>query len=143
VEGTAPPEADQPLAENFRYFLTTMNILLVDDNTFNLKLLRKKLEDSGFGVATALDGIKALNAVRTAPPDLVLLDVMMPRLDGYRVCKLLRMDERFASLPIIMLTSKAGEEDRMLGLELGVDAFILKTADFKEITGVIEKCLNQ
>ena len=120
-----------------------MKVLLVDDNTFNLKLLQKRLEESGFEVATALDGIKALNAVRTDPPDLILLDIMMPRLDGYRVCKLLRMDERFNSLPIIMLTSKAGEEDRMLGLELGVNDFILKNADFQEIARVINKCLDR
>ena len=120
-----------------------MNILLVDDNDFILKLLQKRLEGSGFVVATASDGIKALNAVRRDPPDLILLDIMMPRLDGYKVCKLLRMDERFTDLPIIMLTSKAGEEDRMLGLELGVSAFILKNADFQEIARVIKKCLNQ
>jgi DNA-binding response OmpR family regulator len=119
-----------------------MNILLVDDNTFSLKLLQKRLEDEGYEVTTALDGIKALNAVRTDQPDLILLDIMMPRLDGFRVCKLLRMDERFASLPIIMFTSKAGEEDKMLGLELGINAFILKNADFQEITRVIKKCLN-
>lgn len=120
-----------------------MNILLVDDNNYNLKLLRKQLEDAGFKVRTAMDGIKALNAVRADTPDLLLLDIMMPRLDGYKVCKLLRMDERFASLPIIMLTSKAGEEDRILGLELGVNAFILKNAKFEEIAGMINKCLKQ
>jgi len=69
-----------------------MKVLLVDDNNFSLKLLQKRVEESGFEVATALDGIKALNAVRTDPPDLILLDIMMPRLDGYRVCKLLRVE---------------------------------------------------
>jgi DNA-binding response OmpR family regulator len=120
-----------------------MKVLLVDDNNFSLKLLQKQLEDSGYEVTTAVDGIKALNVVRTTPPDIILLDVMMPRLDGYKVCKLLRMDERFTTLPIIMLTSKAGEEDRMLGLELGVNDFILKNADFQEIARVINKCLDQ
>ena len=119
-----------------------MKVLLVDDNNFSLKLLQKQLEDSGYEVTTAVDGIKALNVVRTTPPDIILLDVMMPRLDGYKVCKLLRMDERFTTLPIIMLTSKAGEEDRMLGLELGVNDFILKNADFQEIARVIKKCLD-
>lgn len=120
-----------------------MKILLVDDNTFSLKLLQKKLEDTGYEVETALDGIKALNAVRADPPELILLDVMMPRLDGYRVCKLLRMDKRFGSIPIIMLTSKAGEEDRRLGLELGVNAFILKSADLQEIIRVIKMSLDE
>ena len=120
-----------------------MKVLLVDDNNFSLKLLQKQLEDSGYEVTTAVDGIKALNVVRTTPPDIILLDVMMPRLDGYKVCKLLRMDERFTTLPIIMLTSKAGEEDRMLGLELGVNDFILKNADFQEIARVINKCLDR
>ena len=120
-----------------------MKVLLVDDNNFSLKLLQKQLEDSGYEVTTAVDGIKALNVVRTTPPDIILLDVMMPRLDGYKVCKLLRMDERFTTLPIIMLTSKAGEEDRMLGLELGVNDFILKNADFQEIARVIKKCLDE
>jgi DNA-binding response OmpR family regulator len=120
-----------------------MKILLVDDNVFTVKLLQKKLEGAGFQVMTAVDGIKALNEVRTDTPDLILLDIMMPRLDGYKVCKLLRMDERYRSLPIIMFTSKAGEEDRELGIELGVNAFILKTAEFKEIKRIIDKCVEK
>lgn len=116
-----------------------MNILIVDDNAFALKTLREKLEGAGHRVETATDGIKALNAIRTSTPHLVLLDVMLPRLDGYKVCKLLKQDKRFKTLPIIMLTSKAGEEDRELGLELGVDSFILKSGDYKDLLPEIEK----
>ena len=116
-----------------------MRILLVDDNPFAIKTLQEKLEGAGHRVETATDGIKALNAIRTSPPDLVLLDIMLPRLDGYRVCKLLKQDDRFQAIPVVMLTSKAGEEDKELGLELGVDNFVLKSADFKDLLPEIEK----
>ncbi len=115
-----------------------MKILLVEDNAFSRQLLQRRLEEAGYTVETAPDGISALNAIRAGRPDMVLLDIMMPRLDGYQVCKLLRIDDRFAGLPIIMLTSKAGQEDRELGLEVGVDDFILKNAEFGRILKVIE-----
>lgn len=115
-----------------------MKILLVEDNAFSRRLLQRRLEESGYTVETAPDGITALNAIRADRPDMILLDIMMPRLDGYQVCKLLRLDDRFADLPIIILTSKAGQEDRELGLEAGVDDFILKNAEFPLILKVIK-----
>ncbi len=114
-----------------------MKILLVEDNAFTRKLLQKQLEAADYRVETAADGIAALNAIRADRPDLVLLDIMMPRLDGYQVCRLLRLDDRFADLPIIMLTSKAGQEDRERGVEAGVNDFILKNAEFGLILKVI------
>jgi DNA-binding response OmpR family regulator len=116
-----------------------MKILLVEDNAFTRKLLQKQLEAADYQVQTAPDGIAALNAIRADRPDIILLDIMMPRLDGYQVCKLLRLDDRFAGIPIIMLTSKAGQEDRDRGMEAGVDDFILKNAEFGLILKVIEE----
>ncbi len=116
-----------------------MKILLVEDNAFTRKLLQKQLEEADYQVQTVTDGIVALNAIRAARPDMVLLDIMMPRLDGYQVCKLLRLDDRFADLPIIMLTSKAGQEDRERGMEAGVDDFILKNAEFSLIHKKIQE----
>ena len=116
-----------------------MKILLVEDNDFTRKLLQKQLEEEGYRVEIAADGIAALNAIRADRPDMVLLDIMMPRLDGYQVCRLLRLDDRFADLPIIMLTSKAGQEDRERGVEAGVNDFILKNAEFGLILKLIKE----
>ncbi len=116
-----------------------MKILLVEDNAFTRKLLRKQLEEADYQVQAVIDGIAALNAIRAGRPDMVLLDIMMPRLDGYQVCKLLRLDDRFVDLPIIALTSRAGQEDRERGMEAGVDDFILKNADFSLILKIIKE----
>ena len=117
-----------------------MKILLVEDNDFSRKIILKKLETAGYAVEAAGDGIQALNILRSsAPPDLILMDIMMPRLDGYKTTKLIKQDDRFAQIPVIMLTSKASEEDRMMSLEVGADSFVLKNAPFEKIDKLITK----
>lgn len=101
-------------------------ILVVDDEPDALELVSFNLKAAGHEVVTAQDGQEALKKARQTVPDLILLDVMLPEVDGMEVCKLLRRDGATSSIPIIMLTAKAGEIDRVLGLELGADDYVTK-----------------
>src|SRR4029450_2492193 len=86
----------------------------------------------GFRCRSAGTGVEALAAVKASPPDLVILDLMLPEMDGLEVCRRLRQEPRTASIPIIMLTAKTDEVDRVLGLELGADDYVAKTFSPKE-----------
>jgi DNA-binding response OmpR family regulator len=101
-------------------------VLVVEDEPDIRALIVHHLERDGFRCRTAGSGSEALAAVRTAAPDLVLLDVMLPGMDGLEVCRRLRADAAAAAVPIIMLTAKADEVDRVVGLELGADDYVSK-----------------
>jgi two-component system phosphate regulon response regulator PhoB len=100
-------------------------------------------EEAGFKVEAAMDGMEGLEKARSSPPDLILLDVMLPKLDGLEVCKLLRADPKTAGVPIIMLTAKAAEIDRVLGLELGADDYVTKPFSPRELLLRVKKRLKQ
>src|SRR3954470_22121020 len=102
-----------------RIEMNKATILVVDDERDLVELVRYNLERGGYGVVTANDGETAVEAAQRRRPDLVVLDVMMPAIDGLEVTRRLRADTRTANLPIIMLTAKAAEADRVVGLELG------------------------
>ena len=108
-------------------------ILVVDDEPDALELIEVNLKGAGFDVMSASDGRQALDKARSAVPALVLLDVMLPEVDGLEVCKSLRRDPKTASIPIIMLTARAAEIDRVLGLELGADDYITKPFSPREL----------
>ncbi len=116
-------------------------ILIVDDEPDALEVLGFKLREAGYAPAFASDGAKALAAVKTAPPDLIVLDVMMPEIDGLEVCRILRRDPATASIPILMLTAKAAEMDRVIGLELGADDYVTKPYSPRELVLRIKKLL--
>lgn len=101
-------------------------ILVVDDEQDILDLISYNLSKEGYSVRTAADGAKGLEAARASRPDLVVLDVMMPGMDGFEVCKALRQDPQFAATAIMFLTAKSGEIDQILGLELGADDYLQK-----------------
>jgi len=101
-------------------------ILVVDDEPEAVELVEFNLKQAGYAVTTAADGAEALKKARSQPPDLVVLDVMLPEMDGFEICKTLRLDATTAKVPIIMLTAKAAEIDRVLGLELGADDYLTK-----------------
>ena len=103
-----------------------MEILVVDDELAIRKGLAAMLEESGYSVRTSRDGIAALRAIRARRPNLVLLDVMMPLMDGFRVCEEIRKHDR--DLPVIFLTAKDADEDQVKGLEVGADDFVSKGA---------------
>ncbi len=110
-----------------------MRILVVDDEPDAIELIRFNLKASGYEVLTAEDGEEALAKARKFSPDMILLDVMLPEIDGLEVCKILRRDPVTASLPIIMLTAKASEIDRVLGLEFGADDYVTKPFSPREL----------
>ncbi len=101
-------------------------ILLVEDEEEILQLAKLYLEKEGFRTCLARTGLDALKQVKAEHPDLVILDLMLPELDGLEVCKRIRSDSQTAMLPIIMLTAKAEESDTILGLELGADDYVTK-----------------
>ena len=107
-------------------------ILVVDDIPENVRLLEAVLAPHGYDVVTAADGAEALAVVESEQPDLVLLDVFMPELDGYAVCARLRQNEETAVLPVVMVTSSVGEE-KTRAIEAGADDFIPKPFNHDEL----------
>ncbi len=107
----------------------TARILVVDDIAANRKLLEAKLAAEYYDVVTASNGRDALGAVEHNPPDLILLDVMMPELSGYEVCGRLKADHRFSHIPVVMVTALDSPQDMVLGLECGADDFLTKPLD--------------
>ena len=108
-------------------------ILIVDDEQDVTELLEFNLRQAGYDVISAEDGTAALKKAREVIPDLILLDVMLPEMDGTEVCKQLRRDPITSRIPIIMLTAKAAEIDRVLGLELGADDYVTKPFSPREL----------
>jgi DNA-binding response OmpR family regulator len=115
-------------------------ILLVEDETILAETLRYNLEREGYQVLTASDGVQGLDLVRSAQPDLLILDVMLPRLDGFSVCRMLR---RESSIPILMLTARNDEVDRIAGLELGADDYVVKPFSLGELLARVRAILRR
>ena len=101
-------------------------ILIIDDEPDILELLCLRLEANNYEVISASDGQKGLDKARNENPDLIILDLMLPRIDGYKVCRMLKFDERFKNIPIILFTARTQEADMKLGQEVGADAYITK-----------------
>jgi DNA-binding response OmpR family regulator len=118
-------------------------ILVVDDEADLVETIRFPLEMEGFNVLVSYNGEDALNQARKEKPDLILLDLMLPKLDGYKVCRLLKFDERYKHIPILMLTAKTQEKDKLLGKETGADEYITKPFDIDELIKKVKGYLNQ
>ncbi len=118
-------------------------ILVVDDEPETVELVRYNLERAGYATLTAEDGEQALTKARSAAPSLIVLDLTLPSVDGFEVCKILRRDPATASVPIIMLTARAAELDRVLGLELGADDYLTKPFSPRELVLRIKKILER
>ena len=118
-------------------------ILVVDDEPEAVELLEFNLKQAGYAVSAAGDGAAALKKARAQTPDMVVLDVMLPEMDGFEICKTLRLEPTMAKLPIIMLTAKAAEIDRVLGLELGADDYLTKPFSPRELLLRIKKILSR
>jgi two-component system alkaline phosphatase synthesis response regulator PhoP len=121
----------------------TPRILMVDDEKDIVDLVAYNLEKEGYETLKALDGEKALQLVRTKTPDLVVLDLMLPGIQGLEVCKRIRKDPETASIPIIMLTAKGAEIDKIVGLEVGADDYITKPFSVKELLARIKAVLRR
>src|SRR4030066_381722 len=118
-------------------------ILLVDDEVDLVETVRFPLEMEGYHVLVSYNGEDALNQARKENPDLILLDLMLPKLDGYKVCRLLKFDERYKHIPILMLTAKTQEKDKMLGAETGADEYITKPFDIDDLVEKIKGYLSK
>ena len=108
-------------------------ILLVDDEPSIVKMVGKRLEVEGFEVVVAMDGQEGLSRAQTERPDLIVLDLMLPKLNGYEVCTMLKQDARFQRIPIILFTAKAQEKDEKLGMECGANAYVRKPFRAQEL----------
>ncbi|MCI0746635.1 MAG: response regulator transcription factor [Verrucomicrobia subdivision 3 bacterium] len=117
-------------------------ILVVDDEPDAVELLEINLRSAGYEVVSASDGEEALKKARMLLPDLIVLDLMLPEVDGTEVCKILRRDVKTSGIPIIMLTAKAGEIDRVLGLELGADDYVTKPFSPRELVLRVKRLLR-
>ncbi len=117
-------------------------VLIVDDYPANVKLLERNLRSAGYDTVAAYDGEEALEKVEAEHPDLVLLDIMLPKIDGYEVCHRLRADETTGVIPIIMITALKETEDRIRGLEAGADDFISKPFDRGELLARVKSLLQ-
>ena len=117
-------------------------ILVVDDETEIVSLLEEELKALGFDVLTALDGLTGLEMARKERPALMILDLMLPKMDGYRVCGLLKNDLRYAEIPIILFSARAQEEDLRLGVELGANAYITKPFEPQELLKKVHELVN-
>jgi len=117
-------------------------ILVVDDNEASRIMLREELEANGYEVSEAEDGAVGLEKARHTAPDLIILDVMLPKMDGYKVCGLLKADTRYNKIPIIIFTAKVQESDKKLSVEMGANAYITKPFDPDELLGKISELLG-
>ncbi len=118
-------------------------ILIVEDESDLIKLLKYNLEKEGFRVSYATDGSIALAEVRRDPPDLVILDLMLPGLDGLEVCRQLRRSDKFARIPVLMLSARSEEADRIVGLELGADDYVTKPFSMREVVARVRALLRR
>lgn len=118
-------------------------ILVVDDEEHIQELISFNLENNGYKVICASDGVEALRLVKSELPNLVLLDLMLPEIDGFDVCKQIRRDNTISNMPIIMITAKSDELDKVLGLELGADDYITKPFAVRELIARVKAVLRR
>ena len=118
-------------------------ILVVDDEEDILNVLRFRLEANNYEVLVASDGQEGLNKARSEKPDLMILDLMLPKLDGYKVCRMLKFDEAYKLIPIIIFTARAQKKDEELSMEMGADAYIQKPFEPEMLLGKIKELLSK
>lgn len=116
-------------------------ILIVDDNRDNLEILRAYLESRGYTIVEAPDGQSALVKMEEEKPNLVLLDVMMPGMDGWQVCRTIKNHPDYGNIRVVMVTAKGGYEDKFEGMRSGADDYVVKPVDLKELGEKVERNL--
>ena len=119
------------------------NILIVDDEQDIVESLKFVLEAAGYNCYTAIDGEEGLRLAKEIIPDLIILDVMMPKINGYKISRLLKYDSKYKNIPILMITARSQEEDKLIGEETGADEYITKPFDLDDVLKQVEKYLGK
>jgi len=117
-------------------------ILLVEDEADMVYAVTLSLEAKNYEVLSAKDGQTGLDMARKVKPDLIILDLMLPKIDGYKICRMLKFDDKYKQIPIIMFTARAQDQDKKLGQEVGADAYITKPFDSKALLDKISALLR-
>lgn len=115
----------------------TGRILIVDDDAVNRDIVRTRLEACGYAVEEAVNGEEGVNTAIKSPPDLVIMDVMMPKLDGWVACRMLKSDERTKNVPVVMLTARNRQMEELRGWESGADDYLTKPFDHAQLLAVV------
>src|SRR5471030_544386 len=118
-------------------------VLVVEDDPDIAELVARYLDKAGFAIERAASGRDALQAIKARPPDLLVLDLMLPHVDGLEVCRLVRANDKTAAIPIIMLTARAEESERIVGLELGADDYLAKPFSPNELVARVRALLRR
>ena len=118
-------------------------ILLVDDEPDLLESLSIRFKASGYNVLTAVDGLDALQKARTLSPDLIILDLMLPKMDGYKVARLLKFDTRYSHIPILILSARGQDMDKDVGKNAGANDYMVKPFDSADLLSRIERLLTE
>ncbi len=117
-------------------------VLVVEDSVTQREMISDLLKQSGLTVYVATDGVEALEQIQTSCPDLVVLDIVMPRMNGYEVCRRLKADPKTKKVPVVMCSSKGEEFDRYWGMKQGADAYIAKPFQPTELVGTVKQLLR-
>ncbi len=118
-------------------------ILLVDDEKDLVENVILRLEASGYEVIAAYDGQEGFDKARKDKPDLIILDLMLPKLDGYKVCRMLKFDEKYKNIPVILFTARGQESDQKMGRDVGANAYITKPFEGKALLNKIKELLKE
>jgi len=123
--------------------MSQKKILVVDDEIAMTKVVEIRLRAAGYDVVLAHDGQEGLEKAKTENPDLMILDLMLPKMDGFKVCGLLKSDARYKKIPIIIYTARVQDSDQQLGKEVGADAYITKPFDPQVLLGKVKELLAE
>ena len=123
--------------------MSAQRILVVDDDKSIIEIVQAYLEQAGYSVLTAYNGTSAMDTLRREKPDLLILDLMLPDRDGWDITRSIRNDKRFATTPIIMLTARVDDSDKIVGLELGADDYVTKPFNPREIVARVRALLRR
>ena len=139
-EPPAPPQPPTP-AEQEKH--AQKKVLIVDDNAAVCTMLEKLFRLENFLTAVANDGLQCLQLARVEKPDLIVLDVMLPGMDGYKVCRMIKFDHQLKDIPVLILTSRMGDEDEKLAYQCGADAFVVKATKTDNILVEARKLMEK
>ena len=122
--------------------MSQKKVLVIEDNPVYVRIIEKRLQNTGFITVTAQDGLLGYNLAKKIQPDLIVLDLMLPTMDGHKVCRLLKFDKTTKAIPVLILTSRGGEADVELSRYTRADAFLAKTVKSEEMIATVRRLLE-